>query len=161
VAVSPLARAQGPAQWLPGDGVRPRRPAPRYHCCILAFLLLLALAVGMCVVAFRLLGKQRRLYDEGQGPPDLRRADDAEAAPPFEARTLGQAAEDFYAAGARPKWMRGVRDASITRPSGAASSIPPNSSGSHEARRLSGGEPTDLVRDGGVESQDEPPDQRN
>jgi hypothetical protein len=176
VAACLVARVEDAAQSC-SPTVATTPSAPRYDWRILAYLLLLALAVGICVVALRLLGKQRRVYVESQGPPDLQRADDAEDAPPFDPRTLGQVAEDFYAAGARPKWMRGVDDASFTHAFGGTSSTSPNSSesngdqwevgdhegwcpdpfGRHEARWLSGGEPTDLVRDGGVESHDEPP----
>lgn len=124
----------------------------------------------------RLLGKQQRIYRQSKRPADLRRADDAEAAAPFDPKSAAQVAEDFYAAGRLPQWMRGVGDESFDGRgySRGTSESPPvatssqweiNSGegwcadpfGRHEARWISNGSPTNLVRDRGVESRDEPP----
>lgn len=142
-------------------------------------MILLGILVGLviCVVAAGLLRRQQRLYRESDGPPDLYRADDADRGEPFDPRVGEQVAEDYFAAGRRPQWMRGVRDQAFSprpldaRPAGNHAHGPAGNAGlpsreegwsadafgRHEARWMSMGSPTSLVRDGDRESQDDPP----
>ena len=151
---------------------------------LLAFLLAFLFLLGITVIAGRLLGKQQRIVRESEGAPDLRRADDAELAPPFDPNSAKQVAEDYYAGGAVSQWRRGVRDEDFDDPT-SSRGIPktpapatggqwefndqiehqegwcPDPFGRHEVRWISNGSPTNLVRDGGVESHDDPPDAGN
>jgi len=54
------------------------------------------LALGITVIGGRMLGKQQRIFRDAEGPPDLYRADDLEAA----SRSI-------------PKLLRGQRGTSI------------------------------------------------
>ena len=149
----------------------------REHMAIVAEICLTVVVAG-CLVAVgaRMLRRQQRIYQESDGPADLYRADESESGEPFDPKAPSQAAEDFFAAGANPQWMRGARDTSfsphgsLTRPSSAGlpkvagGQCATNSHegwcadpfGRHEARWISNGSPTSLVRDGQVESHDPP-----
>jgi hypothetical protein len=149
------------------------RPMP-----IAAVVWLVVVLAGSFVVGFLMLRRQQRIYREGDGPPDLYRADDLEAGEPFDPKAGPRAAEDFFAAGARAQWLRGARDESFSphHPhTGASSLSSPEATGGlwaindhegwcadpfgrHESRWISSGVPTSLVRDGQIESQDDPPD---
>jgi hypothetical protein len=125
-----------------------------------------------------MLRRQQRIDRESDGPPDLYRADDLEAGEPFDSKAGPQAAENFFAEGAKAQWMRGVRDESFS-PHHPHTSPPSQNSpeetggvwaindhegwsadpfGRHEVRWISSGVPTSLVRDGQIESHDDPPD---
>ena len=75
-------------------------------------MFLLALSGGALV--FRMLGRQQKMARDSDGPPDLYRADDSEAGPPFDPVAPSRTAEDFFAAGRNPQWMRGDRDADFS-----------------------------------------------
>ena len=138
----------------------------------IAILLTFFLALCGGAVAFRMVGRQQRMYGDSDGPPDRYRADDSEAGPPFDPMAPTRAAEDFFAAGRNPQWMRGDRDADFSshakgidapRPVETAWVVGKGEGwyddpfGRHEFRWMSNGLPTSLVRDGAKESQDDPP----
>jgi hypothetical protein len=138
----------------------------------IAILLVFFLALGGGLVGFRMLGKQQRMYRDSHGPADLYRADDPEAGPPFDPMAPARAAEDFFAGGAHPQWVRGDQDADFSSHAQATNAPKPAETpwvvgkgegwyndpfGRHEFRWMSNGSPTSLVRDDAVESQDEPP----
>jgi hypothetical protein len=119
-----------------------------------------------------MLGKQQRMYADSDGPPDHYRADDLESGPPFDPMASARAAEDFFAGGGQAQWMRGDRDAEFSSHAKGTNAPRPVETawvvgkgegwyddpfGRHEFRWMSDGSPTSLVRDGAVESQDDPP----